>query len=802
MKLRKLLFGLLLIFAVSEAKGQSYVTYYKKGESLSQSKNWPEAIEYLKAALQGSGVDKKSIATRNGVAAYFPNRELGIIYFMQGKKEEAKQLLEKSYRDEPTDRALEFLQKLDPSWMSNHQLATIPQPKPLFEKEKLEKSAESVEGGGSLTFKIPVRNEGEGRFDNGKIRIAAATPVKGVEFEPLVAVGDVRGGGSRLVQITIRTNQLLTDGKAALTLSLESESGTVWDELPISFSTLSPPTPLIKLVGLFAGNDAKLVLEKGRRVKAVKLLLKNEGRGTLVKPRITLTLNEQPISPIINGLTTILAGETATIPCEFFIPSSFVAAAATVGVTVQEGSGTYTFSEKIAVPVQEPVTPLVHFDKTMTQWEGTREGFITRLSQPTLKYAVVNESDEPSKDLIVKVVQAPTNVGLLVPASKKVAPLESNKTVGDEAKLSVSPKLLKGTLAKFTLRLENPQGKLLDKMDVEVPVLVPTKPKVSIPSAEESHNLIVKIGEFLENNFYFNLRSMGSADEDIETKSNFQKELVRLCFKKGDKVSIGNDIVPSELILAGKFPEAYEAESYLNNLFLWYDSYQVDFQSDDARFSPILFSEKGIPYVDVYVSKTFTGKSKSKDFLGVTVTQENLLQIKIVFDRYRQSNGKWDSRQLSVKGVEKVKIPTTIAVFPTAEEWEKKEANEKNELMSLSSTLNGLVENLKSKLPPTTKRLVAEHFMKKDGKSEEIYTYKIENELTASLALKKIKWINAEEWDPLKAVPNEEFLMEGTYELGTAGLKLKINVRNFRTYESVGEAEAIINPELLGIATK
>lgn len=132
-----------------------------------------------------------------------------------------------------------------------------------------------------------------------------------------MAVGDIRGGGSRLVQITIRTNQLLTDGKASLILSLESESGTVWDELPISFGTLSAPAPLIKLIGLFAGNDAKLVLEKGRRFKAVKLLLKNEGRGTLVKPRITLTLNEQPLAPSTYGLTTILAGETAAILCEF-----------------------------------------------------------------------------------------------------------------------------------------------------------------------------------------------------------------------------------------------------------------------------------------------------------------------------------------------------------------------------------------------------------------------------------------------------------------------------------------------------
>lgn len=801
MKFLKILFGVLLFFVSIGASGQSYVTYYKKGESLSQSKNWPEAIEYLKAALQGSGSDKKSIATRNGVAAYFPNRELGIIYFMQGKKEDARRLLEKSYQEEPSDRAIEFLQKLDPEWLANHQLATIPQSKPLFEKDKLEKSAESVEGGQSLTLKIPVRNDGEGRFENGKIRIVASTPIKGLEFEPLTMVGDVRGGSNRVAQLTIRTNSLLTDGKASLVLKLESESGTVIDEVPVSFGTAAPPAPLLKMVGLVASNDTKLLLEKGRRAKAIKLLLKNEGRGTLAKPRITLTLNEQPVVLNTKDLTTILAGETVTIPCEFFVPSTYTAATASVGVSVQEGNGTYAFTEKVVVAVQEPVTPLVHFDKELTKWEGVREGFITLLSQPTLKYAVINESDESSKDLIVRVVQSPANTGLSVPASKKMALLESNKTAGDELKLGVSPKLLKGNLAKFTLRLENTQGKLLDKMDVEAPVRVAAKQTITIPSAEETLNLTVKIGELLDNKFFFNLRYMGDSYEDNEAKSNYQKELIRTCFKKGDKVSLTNDIVPVELIKSGKFPEAYEAESYLNNLALWYDSYQVDFQLDKARFSSILFSDKGVSYVDVYIPKKFTGKSKSKDFAGVTVTQENILQIKIVFERYRQPNGKWDSKQLFIKGVEKVQNPAMITAFGTTEEWEAKAAAEKNDLMSLSLSLNGLVDNLKSKLPVTAKRLVAEPFMGKDGKSEG-GVYKVQSEFVSSLALRKLKWVNAEEWDPVKAVPNEEFLMEGTYEPVSTGLKIRINLRNFRTYESMGEVETIINPELLGSTNK
>jgi hypothetical protein len=45
-------------------------------------------------------------------------------------------------------------------------------------------------------------------------------------------------------------------------------------------------------------------------------------------------------------------------------------------------------------------------------------------------------------------------------------------------------------------------------------------------------------------------------------------------------------------------------------------------------------------------------------------------------------------------------------------------------------------------------------------------------------------------------------LMEGTYEPVSTGLKIRINLRNFRTYESMGEVETIINPELLGSSNK
>lgn len=785
-----------------QVRAQKFVDFYKAGARLNQEQKWTQSVEYFDAALKVSNTDTKAIASRTGrPSEYFPNRELGIAYFMQGKKEAAKRHLEKSFLDEPTERAVEYLRKIDPDWQDPRSIADIPKPpKPLFEKERLEKSAESVEGGQSITFKVPIRNEGEGKFEKGLIRVVPQIIGKGIEFEPTVAVSDVRAGANRSMQVTIRTNSLLVDGKASFLLKLESESGKIWDEVPINFKTQSPPVPLLRVVGLVASNDAKLILEKGRRTKAVKLLLKNEGRGMFNKPTIALTFNEQPITIGGTAPTTILAGETVTIPCDLFVPSGFAATTATVTVNVREPGGVYNLSEKLTVPVQEPLTPLVHFDKESIKWEGTREGFITLLSQPIVKFNIINESDEPVKELVVRMVQTPVNPGFSVPGSKKIASLESNKAAGDELKLSVFPKLLKGNQAKFTLRLENVQGKLLDKMEVEADILLPPKQVITPPTVAETNALIDKVNQEVDSKFISRLGLMGDAFDELTLKKDYLINLMKECLKKGANVNFYNDIGPEELIKSGKLRETLPAETYLNNSLIWYDSYQVEFQVEKALYSPIQFNEKGEPFLDMYVEKSFAGTSKSTDFNGIKVANKNLLQIKYTFQRNKQKDGKWTSAQLYIAGIDKV-VPNdklTENNF-TKEQWESKEGEEINELMSLSTVLNPVVAALKNKLPATAKRLVAEPFIEKNGKYGDADMLRIQNQLISELNIKRLKWIDVNEWDAGKAVPGEDFILEGKYELLSSGLKLSLTLRNFRTFEIMTETTTNIGLELLGV---
>jgi len=799
-------FRLILIVAfvyvsTEQVAAQKFVDFYKIGAKKNQEQKWTESVEYFDAALKVSTTDTKAIASRTGrPSEYFPNRELGIAYFMQGKKEEAKRHLEKSFLDEPTERAREFLLKIDPNWQDPRSIADIPKPpKPVFEKERLEKSSEVVEGGQSITFKVLIRNEGEGKFEKGLVRVVPQTIGKGIEFDPAVAVGDVRAGANRSMQVTIRTNSLLVDGKASFLLKLESESGTLWDEIPVSFKTQSPPVPLLRVVGLVASNDGKLILEKGRRTRAVKLLLKNEGRGLFNKPTIALTFNDQPLPIGGTAPTTILAGETVTIPCDLFVPSGYTATTATVTVSVQESSGLYNLSEKLTVPVQEPLTPLIHFDKEAVKWEGTREGFITLLSQPAVKYNIINESDEPVKDLVVRIIQTPVNPGFSVPGSKKIASLESNKAAGDEFKLSVSPKLLKGNQAKFTLRLENVQGKLLDKMEVEAAILLPPKQVITPPTVAETNALIDKVNQEVDSKFISRLGLMGDAFDELSLKKDYLTNLMKECLKKGTNVNFYNDIVPEELIKSGKLRETLPAETYLNNSLIWYDSYQVEFQVEKALYSPIQFNEKGEPFLDMYVEKSFTGTSKSTDFNEVKVANKNWLQIKYTFQRNKQKDGKWTSAQLYIAGIDRVisNDKLTESNF-TKEQWETKEGEEISELMSLSTVLNPVVAALKNKLPATAKRLVAEPFIEKNGKYGDTDILRVQNQLISELNVKRLKWTDVNDWDAGKAVPGEDFILEGKYELLSSGLKLSLTLRNFRTFEIMAETTTNIGLELVG----
>src|SRR4030042_5788867 len=90
--------------------GQTYFEYYQNGLNYADSDSLNLAIDSFEKALKIRGTDDKQARTY-GVhfIEYFPNRELGIIYYKLNNLDLAIKYLEKSMNVKPSERAKECL---------------------------------------------------------------------------------------------------------------------------------------------------------------------------------------------------------------------------------------------------------------------------------------------------------------------------------------------------------------------------------------------------------------------------------------------------------------------------------------------------------------------------------------------------------------------------------------------------------------------------------------------------------------------------------------------------------------------
>ncbi len=86
--------------------------YYQRALEYEETGDWDKVECCLKKALKQRGADKWN-ARKYGThfIEYFPNRELGIAYYFLGEVEKAKNSLEKSLEQTPSDKALVYLER-------------------------------------------------------------------------------------------------------------------------------------------------------------------------------------------------------------------------------------------------------------------------------------------------------------------------------------------------------------------------------------------------------------------------------------------------------------------------------------------------------------------------------------------------------------------------------------------------------------------------------------------------------------------------------------------------------------------
>lgn len=108
MRLKILFFSLIVIS--SFCRGQTFYEYYSRGLESMQQDSLDEAIGYFEKSLKLQAKDKKQARTYGvNFIEYFPNRELGVIYYRKKDYDLAIEYLERSLNSEPSKRAEEYL---------------------------------------------------------------------------------------------------------------------------------------------------------------------------------------------------------------------------------------------------------------------------------------------------------------------------------------------------------------------------------------------------------------------------------------------------------------------------------------------------------------------------------------------------------------------------------------------------------------------------------------------------------------------------------------------------------------------
>ena len=104
---------LILIFISAGISGQTFYDHYSKGLKSQKKENWEEAKKCFENAIELKRDDGERVRTYGvNFIDYFPNRELGIVYFNLKDFENARFYLERSQGYQPSERAEDYLHRI------------------------------------------------------------------------------------------------------------------------------------------------------------------------------------------------------------------------------------------------------------------------------------------------------------------------------------------------------------------------------------------------------------------------------------------------------------------------------------------------------------------------------------------------------------------------------------------------------------------------------------------------------------------------------------------------------------------
>jgi len=101
--------------------------HFERGVSFSDCHLWDEAEADFRQALQKKATDQRGVRTfGRHLTDYFPNRELGVVLFHQGRYPEAIQKLETSLSTETSAKSEYYLDRARKQWIGQEELDAEP----------------------------------------------------------------------------------------------------------------------------------------------------------------------------------------------------------------------------------------------------------------------------------------------------------------------------------------------------------------------------------------------------------------------------------------------------------------------------------------------------------------------------------------------------------------------------------------------------------------------------------------------------------------------------------------------------
>lgn len=225
---------LLLFFITAGLSGQTFYDYYNEGLKSLKKENWEEAEQNFLKAIKLREHDEKRVRTYGvNFIDYFPNRELGIVYFERKDFDKARFYLERSQRFQPTGRADEYLARIGVTNVTTQQVIEEPSTQNDRTKPTIEILSPSQLSSGELN---PVSN------DTKLITIKGIIKDESGIYEVLVNGNDasISGSGEFRAEVPLRvgSNKILIVAKDVHQNFGEKEFTLVREEVVVSKNEL------------------------------------------------------------------------------------------------------------------------------------------------------------------------------------------------------------------------------------------------------------------------------------------------------------------------------------------------------------------------------------------------------------------------------------------------------------------------------------------------------------------------------------------------------------------------------------